>query len=355
MGKTKIVCTIGPASRCEDVVEQLAREGMNIARVNCSHGTTEEIRAIIKSLKKLRVEKQLDYEIMLDTKGPDIRIGKIKNGQVELVTGQEFILSTKDCEGGITCVTVPYPDNFAEKLKRGQVILVDDARLKLVVVEVKGANVITNVEIGGTLKRRKSLYVPGVDFEMPFLSEVDKEDITMGVEESVDMIAASFVSSAKDVNELRDFCVMVRANVCRYKMGTNDDVRIISKIENNLSITNLDEIIDASYGVMVARGDLGVAFPLEMIPPLQKMIIRRTKESGKFVIVATEMMESMTYSPRPTRAEVSDVANAVWDSACAVMLSGETARGHWPIECVKVMKSIVATAEKYFVKNPSVK
>ncbi|MCL2846201.1 MAG: pyruvate kinase [Firmicutes bacterium] len=329
--KTKIICTIGPASWSPERIEQLARTGMNVARVNCSHGTTEQNRDLIRRLKDVRTKKKLDFQIMLDTKGPDIRIGALKGGEVELVTGQELMLSNYECVGNCACVSVPYPTNFAQSMKVGQEILVDDARLKLVVTDVKGTNVITRVVIGGKLGQRKSLYIPDVDFKMPFLSELDKADLKMGTEETVDMVAASFVSHAREVVEMREF------------IGKNTP--IISKIESSLSIKNLDEIIAISDGIMVARGDLGVAYPLEQIPTLQKHIIRKCNAAGRFVIVATEMLESMTYKPRPTRAEVGDVANAVWDGATAVMTSGETARGEWPIECVDIMRRVVIEAE----------
>ncbi|MCL2570379.1 MAG: pyruvate kinase [Firmicutes bacterium] len=332
--QTQIICTIGPASNKEDTIAQMARVGMNIARVNCSHGGAEGNRHVFEVLKKTREKHGLDFKIMLDTKGPDVRIGTFKEGGVDLKSGDIFTLTTDECEGTKNRVWINCPP-LPKKVAVGQPILLSDGMIHVVVTEVKGNDVITKIEIGGRLTDRKTAFAPNCDLGLPFMADYDKHDLILGKKYGAELVAASFVGNGADLDEMNEF---MRKNKC--------EMPIISKIESSDGIKNLDEILQRTWGIMVARGDLGVEYPIEQIPTLQKLIVTKTREVGKFCVVATEMMESMVSRPRPTRAEVTDVANAVWQDASAVMLSAESATGNFPVETVTYMSKIVMEAEK---------
>ena len=332
--KTKIICTIGPACDSEKMIQQLIIAGMNVARVNCSHGGAEENEAKINLLKKVRKQMGVPLAIMLDTKGPDIRIGTFENGGVELAGGQAFTLTTKSCIGSksrvfVNCKRLP------KFVKPGQILLLNDGFIKMTVTKVAEPEIVCRVDTGGYLSNRKSLFVHGAKLDIPFLSNEDKTDLLMGVKTDVDYIAASFVSCAKDVIDMKKFIA---------KGG--GDIPIIAKIESMEGVHNIDEILAVADGMMTARGDLGVEFPLEQIPTVQKYLTGKASGAGKFVITATEMLESMTEKPRPTRAETTDVANSVYDGTGAVMLSGETAVGKYPVQAVSYMKKITEEAEQ---------
>jgi len=333
--KTKIVCTIGPASESEEVLKQLMLNGLNVARLNFSHGTHEEHKKRIDIIKKLREELDLPIAIMLDTKGPEIRIKTFKNGEVTLQTGDIFTLTTREVEGDETIVSVSY-EGLPKDVSKGTRILIDDGLVELEVVEiVNGTDIRCTVLNGGTIKDRKGVNVPNVPINLPAVTEKDIEDIKFGIENDVDFIAASFIRKAEDVLQIRKIL----------EENGGEDIEIISKIENQQGVDNIDEIIEASDGIMVARGDLGVEIEAEKIPILQKQIIKKCNLAGKPVITATQMLDSMMRNPRPTRAEVTDVANAILDGTDAVMLSGETASGKYPIESVKTMYNIALNTE----------
>lgn len=335
MLKTKIVCTIGPASRSEKVMTEMLKAGMNVARLNFSHGDHESHREVIETFRRVRERLGKPAAIMLDTKGPEVRIGTFKDGKITLKTGDTFILTTEDVEGDSTRVSVTYAD-LPSQLKAGDRVLIDDGRLELTVREVSETDVTCIVVTGGTLTNRKGVNIPGVHLDIPYLSERDMADLRFGVEMDVDYVAASFVRSADDVIAMR--------NYLDYYGGHN--IRIIAKIENTEGIDNFEEILKQANGIMVARGDMGVEVNYERLPGLQKRFIRRCYQSGKIVITATQMLESMIHNTTPTRAEITDVANAVFDGTSAVMLSGETAMGDHPALVVKVMGRIAAQAEK---------
>lgn len=335
MKKTKIVCTIGPASESEEVLKQLMLNGLNVARLNFSHGTHEEHKKRIDTIKKLREELDLPIAIMLDTKGPEIRIKTFKNGEVTLQTGDIFTLTTRDVEGDETIVSVTY-EGLPKDVSKGTRILIDDGLVELEVIEiVNGTDIRCTVLNGGTIKDRKGVNVPNVPINLPAVTEKDIEDIKFGIENDVDFIAASFIRKAEDVLQIRKIL----------EENGGEDIEIISKIENQQGVDNIDEIIEASDGIMVARGDLGVEIEAEKIPILQKQIIKKCNLAGKPVITATQMLDSMIRNPRPTRAEVTDVANAILDGTDAVMLSGETASGKYPVESVKTMYNIALNTE----------
>lgn len=335
MKKTKIVCTIGPASESEEVLKQLMLNGLNVARLNFSHGTHEEHKKRIDIIKKLREELDLPIAIMLDTKGPEIRIKTFKNGEVTLQTGDIFTLTTREVEGDETIVSVSY-EGLPKDVSKGTRILIDDGLVELEVIEiVNGTDIRCTVLNGGTIKDRKGVNVPNVPINLPAVTEKDIEDIKFGIENDVDFIAASFIRKAEDVLQIRKIL----------EENGGEDIEIISKIENQQGVDNIDEIIEASDGIMVARGDLGVEIEAEKIPILQKQIIKKCNLAGKPVITATQMLDSMMRNPRPTRAEVTDVANAILDGTDAVMLSGETASGKYPIESVKTMYNIALNTE----------
>ena len=336
MKKTKIVCTIGPASESEDMIRKLMASGMNVCRLNFSHGEHPEHLARIELIKKVRKELDRHAGIMVDLKGPEIRIGKFKENPVNLVAGEKFTLTTRDIIGDNTIVSVSYK-GLPEDVSIGSRILIDDGLVEFLVEDiVDGTDIITKVVNYGELKDRKGVNVPNVKINLPSLIEKDVLDIKFGIENEVDFIAASFVRSAEDVLAIK--------RVLEENGG--QDIKVISKIENQQGVENLDEILAVSDGIMVARGDLGVEVSNEQIPLVQKDIIRKTNLAGKPVITATQMLDSMIRNPRPTRAEVSDVANAILDGSDAIMLSGETAAGKYPLESVIQMVKIAENIEK---------
>ena len=336
MKKTKIVCTIGPASSTKAMLSKMADVGMNVARLNFSHGSYEDHKQKIELIKEVREEKNIPLPILLDTKGPEVRIKTFENGKIELKTGDAFAFTTDDIVGNETRVAVNYP-GLGRDLKEGDKILLNNGLMVFRVTEVFDNYLNTVVEEGGTLSDRKSMYFPDKVLNLTFLSEQDKKDILFGIENDVDFIALSFVSRAQDVIDAKEF---LKANGAEH-------IDLIAKIENRAGVKNLHEIMAVSDGIMVARGDLGVEIPFEELPDIQKYIIRECRIFGKRVITATEMLESMIHNPRPTRAEISDVANAVYDGTSAVMLSGETAAGAYPADSVRAMAKIVERAESH--------
>ena len=335
MLKTKIVCTIGPASRSEKVMTEMLKAGMNVARLNFSHGDHESHREVIETFRRVRERLGKPAAIMLDPKGPEIRICTFKDGKAYLEEGSTFTLTTQEIEGDSTRVSVTYAD-LPSQLKQGDRVLIDDGRLELTVKELTDTDVICTVVTGGPVTNRKGVNIPGVHLDLPYLNERDMADLRFGVEMDVDYVAASFVRSADDVIAMR--------NYLDYYGGHN--IRILAKIENAEGIENFEEILKHANGIMVARGDMGVEVDYERLPGLQKRFIRRCYQSGKIVITATQMLESMIHNTTPTRAEITDVANAVFDGTSAVMLSGETAMGDHPARVVQVMSKIAAQAEK---------
>lgn len=334
MKKTKIVCTLGPATADEHVLEEMLKSGMNVARLNMSHGTHESHRKAIETFRKVRDRLKIAAAVMLDTKGPEIRIGTIKDGKAFLNAGGKLTLTTEEIEGNSEIVSISYKD-LPLYLKIGDTVLIDDGRIVLSVVECFENNINCVIMQGGFISNRKGINIPKVRLPMPFLSKQDKEDLLFAIENDVDFISASFVRKKEDVISLREFL--------NDNGGYN--IKIIAKIENLEGIENFDEILYHSNGIMVARGDMGVEVEYERLPGLQKKFIKRCYQSGKMVITATQMLESMITSPTPTRAEITDVANAVFDGTSAVMLSGESAMGINPILAVKVMSRIVLQAE----------
>lgn len=337
MKKTKIVCTMGPSVDNPDVLKELIRNGMDIARFNFSHGSHEEQKGRMDLLKRVREEEKKPIAILLDTKGPEIRTGLLEDGQkVILETGKEFILTTKEIVGNAEKVSITY-DGLVNDVNPGGTILIDDGLIGLKVKEIDGDEIICDIINGGELGQRKGVNVPNVSVKLPAITDKDREDIKFGVEQNIDYIAASFVRNADCILEIRAYLKTLKAPY----------IPIIAKVENAEGIENIDEIIRAADGVMVARGDLGVEIPAEEVPYLQKMIIQKCNDAYKPVITATQMLDSMMRNPRPTRAEVTDVANAVYDGTDAVMLSGETAAGKYPIEALQMMVHIVESTEKH--------
>ena len=334
MRRTKIVCTLGPASLHEDMIEKMLKNGMNVARLNFSHGTHEYHKKSIELFRRVRDRLGLPAAIMLDTKGPEIRVGDFENGHAELVTGSEFTLTTRDILGNEKEVSVTCK-NLPSQLSAGKRILIDDGRLLLTVLSTTDTDILCRVDDGGPVSNHKGINIPDTHIDMPFLGEVDKKDLLFGIENDVDFVAASFVRTGSDVIEMRKFL--------NYHGGHS--IKIISKIENIEGVNNFEEILAHSDGIMVARGDMGVEIDYEKLPGLQKKFIRKCYQSGKMVITATQMLESMIHSATPTRAEITDVANAVFDGTSAVMLSGETAVGDHPDRVVKVMAKIAQQAE----------
>lgn len=334
MKKTKIVCTIGPSSDSYEVLKALVNEGMNVARLNFSHGTHPEHKKRIDTIKKLRDDLDEPIAIMLDTKGPEIRIKTFKDGMIRIEQGQDFTLTSEDVEGDETRVSVTYKD-IAKDLKADDRVLIDDGLVEFTVISVDENNVYMRAVNSGELSDRKGVNLPSVKVNLPTLTEKDIGDLIFGIENDVDFIAASFIRSAKDVLEIRKIL----------ESNGGDDIKIISKIENLEGVQNIDEIIDASDGIMVARGDMGVELDEEDIPLMQKDIIRKCNLKGKFVITATQMLDSMIRNPRPTRAEVTDVANAILDGSSAIMLSGETAAGNYPVKSCEMMRKIAVKIE----------
>ncbi len=334
MRKTKIICTLGPAVDNEESLRELMLAGMNCARFNFSHGTHESQLATLQRVKRVRDSLGLPVATMLDTKGPEIRIKTFENGPITLKKGDKFTLNTQDVPGDQNQVSVTY-ENLHNELYEGCRVLVDDGLVELNVEKIEGTEIHCVVDNGGNLSNNKSINIPDVHIQLPSLTEKDREDLKFAVEQDFDFVAASFVRKASDVEDVR---------ACLKSYG-GDNIRIISKIENREGVDNLDEIIDASDGIMVARGDLGVEIPAHEVPILQKRMIKSTIRQGKPVITATQMLDSMIRNPRPTRAEVSAVANAVFDGASCVMLSGETASGKYPVEALKTMADIAEAAE----------
>ncbi len=332
--KTKIICTLGPAVDSEELIVALIKGGMNGARFNFSHGSHPEHLERLNRLKAVRDRMGSPVATILDTKGPEIRIKSFESKTVDLAAGEDFILTVDDVPGTAQRVSVTYP-KLHEEVAPGQEILIDDGLVAMRVREIQGPDVVCQVENGGTLSANKSINIPGAHIQLPALTEKDVADIRFGVENDFDFIAASFVRRAADVEAVRE--------VLRQCGG--DNVKIIAKIENQEGIDNLDGILEAADGVMVARGDLGVEIPAAKVPALQKQMIRKGLQAGKPVITATQMLDSMIRNPRPTRAEVSDVANAVYDGTSCVMLSGETAGGKYPVEALAAMLEIVTEAE----------
>lgn len=337
MRKTKIICTMGPAVDDPEIMKTLIQNGMNVARFNFSHGSHAEQRERFQQLKRLREELGIPVAALLDTKGPEIRTCTLKDGQkVKLEQGQEFTLTTRNIVGDSSCVQINY-DGLNEDVEPGNKILIDDGLIGLEVVSVEGPDIHCIVANGGELGERKGVNVPNVKINLPAITEKDRDDIIFGIEQGFDFIAASFVRNVDAVLEIREILQEYGAN----------DIKIISKIENREGVDNIDSIIKASDGVMVARGDLGVEIPPEEVPYIQKTIIRKCNEQFKTVITATQMLDSMMRNPRPTRAEVADVANAVYDGTDCVMLSGETAAGKYPVEALNMMCKICENAESH--------
>ena len=337
MRSTKIICTMGPNTDKKTVMKSLVKNGMNVARFNFSHGDHEEQRERMNLLKNVREELDRPVAILLDTKGPEIRTGLLEGGKkVTLREGSEFILYTEEMTGNETGCCVTYP-GLAKDVKPGDRILIDDGLIELKVKQIKSGNIVCHVENGGELGERKGVNVPNVKVKLPAVTEKDIDDILFGIQQDIDFIAASFIRSAKGVKEIRKIL----------KENHAEHISIIAKIENAEGVENIDEIIEASDGIMVARGDLGVEIPAQEVPHIQKMIIKKCNERYVPVITATQMLDSMIRNPRPTRAEVADVANAIYDGTDAVMLSGETAAGKYPVEALKMMNEIAENTEQY--------
>ena len=333
MRKTKIVCTLGPATDREGILRQMLEAGMNVARFNFSHGGHAEHKRRLDALKSLRAELGLPVAAMLDTKGPEVRLKSFAEGSVQLKTGQEFTLTTRDVVGDQSICSVTYAD-LPGDVKAGGTILLDDGLVRLTVLETTAADIRCRVENDGVMKDNKGVNVPGVRLSMPYMSQRDREDILFGVEQGFDFIAASFVRTADDVREIR-----------RLLDEADSSIQIIAKIENQEGVSNLGEILSVADGVMVARGDMGVEIDFTEIPIIQKDMIAQCVAAGKPVITATQMLDSMMENPRPTRAEITDVANAIYDGTSAIMLSGETAAGKYPVEAVRTMDAIALRTE----------
>lgn len=334
MRKTKIICTIGPASEDADKIKKMIQNGMNVARLNFSHGTHEEHQKRIDLVRQVASELDQPVAVMLDTKGPEIRTGKLKTPKIKLQAGQRFTLTTREILGDEQEVQVSYP-NLAREVEKGSTILIADGLINLLVEETTATDIICTVINGGEIGEKKGINVPGVRINMPFLSQKDIDDIHFAIDQELDFIAASFVRTAEDVLEIR-----------RILEERETDIDIIAKIESQGGVDNLEDIIKVADGVMVARGDLGVEIPAEEVPLVQKKVIEKCNYTGKVVIIATQMLDSMIVNPRPTRAEVSDVANAIFDGADAIMLSGESAAGKYPVEAVETMARIAKRAEE---------
>ncbi|MBQ9267670.1 MAG: pyruvate kinase [Clostridia bacterium] len=334
MRKTKIVCTLGPTTDDYKTLAKLCSSGMNVARFNFSHGDYEQQGKRIELFKAVREELNLYIPMMLDTKGPEIRIGTFKDKKINLVNGKKFILSHSECEGTEEKVFVNYPF-LANDVQVGTTILINDGLIELEVLETPDKDVKCKVIHGGPLTDRKSVNIPGLKLNLPLLTKKDEEDIIFGIQNGFDIIAASFVRKAEDILAIKEILNTHNAS----------HIKIIAKIENHEGVENFDQILDVADGIMVARGDLGVEIPIEQVPLLQKEFVQKCNRKGKMVIIATQMLESMIANPRPTRAEVSDIANAIFEGTSAIMLSGETASGNFPIECVKTMHTIAESVE----------
>ncbi len=334
MTKTKIICTLGPSTDKPGILEKLVQEGMNVARFNFSHGNYEEHKRRLGELKAAREKYSQPVAALLDTKGPEIRVKTFTDGKTELKKGQQFRLCIDDVEGNENQVSITCKE-LHQDVSAGTKILLDDGLIEMQVEAVEGTDIVCRVINGGTVSNNKGVNVPGVCLSLPYLSEKDKQDILFGIEQDFDFVAASFVRRVDDVRQIRQLL----------KENGGSRIEIIAKIENGEGVDNIDEIIEASDGIMVARGDMGVEIPGEEVPVIQKMIIKKVYEAGKKVITATQMLDSMMKNPRPTRAETTDVANAIYDGTTAIMLSGETAAGSYPVEALQTMVRIAACAE----------
>ena len=326
---------MGPATEDDNILRELMLAGMDVARINFSHGTHEAAKVTMDRIKRVREELDLPVAILLDTKGPEIRIKDFKDGSVTLKTGNRFTLRTDECEGDETQVSITYKD-LPKHIKPGATLLIDDGLIELEALTVNSDKIVCEVKNGGVVSNKKGVNVPNVSLSMPYMSEKDRSDILFGIENDVDFIAASFARSAEDVMEVRNLL----------EKNGGEKIKIIAKIENSEGVENIDEILRASNGIMVARGDMGVEIAFQDLPMIQKELIKKTYLSGKVVITATQMLDSMIRNPRPTRAETTDVANAIYDGTSAIMLSGETAIGKYPIEALKTMASIAERTEE---------
>lgn len=334
--KTKIICTIGPASCEKPVLKELMHAGMDVARFNFSHGKYDVFEKWYNNVKDVREELGIPVATLLDTKGPEIRLGEFENPNGVVVNaGDTYTLTTDEVLGNEKICSISYI-GLPNEVKKGTTILINDGLISMTVTKIQGKNIICEVVDGGLLSNHKGVNVPNVSLAMPYLSERDMQDLKFGAKMDFDFIAASFCRTGADIMYLRNFC---------HALGWND-VRIIAKIENHEGVEHIDDIINEADGIMVARGDMGVEIPFEQMPALQKMIIRKVFAAGKIVVTATQMLESMTTNPRPTRAEITDVANAIYDGTSALMLSGETAMGAHPVETVKAMVSIASATEQ---------
>ena len=339
MRKTKIVCTLGPKSNSKDKIYELVKAGMDVARLNFSHGEYKEYQQIMENIREIEDETGKTIGIMLDTKGPEIRTGKVKNDEVVLKSGDEIILTTTEIQGNSSRVSVSY-DKLPQDIEPDSQILVDDGLIELKVLDIENNEIKCKIINGGKLGSKKGINIPEVSLTLPALTEVDKKDIRFGIEMDINFIAASFMRKAKDVVEIRELL----------KKENAENIYIISKIENQKGVDNIDEILDVSDGIMIARGDLGVEIPPEQVPVIQKKLIRKCNQTAKPVITATQMLNSMINNPRPTRAEASDVANAIFDGTDAIMLSAETAIGNYAVDSVRTMDTIareIETSESY--------
>ena len=334
MRKTKIICTLGPSTDSPEILQAMMENGMDVARFNFSHGSHKE--QLVKYNRVLKVRKELGLPVatLLDSKGPEIRLRDFEGGKVELVSGQQFVLTTEEIMGTAERATISYK-NLKNDINVGTTILIDDGLIEMTVEEIKGEDIVCKVINGGFVSNHKGVNVPGAILSMPYISEVDLADIVFGVEHGFDFIAASFVRTREDIQEVR-----------KIVEDRGSKIKIIAKIENMQGIQNLEEIINVADGIMVARGDMGVEIPLEEVPILQKKMIKMAVAQGKHVITATQMLESMIKNPRPTRAEATDIANAIYDGTTAIMLSGESAAGLYPVEAVKTMSRIAERAEQ---------
>ncbi len=334
MRKTKIVCTIGPACSSSEVMEKMLKAGMNVARFNFSHGTHEYHKELMDTFRSVRDKMKIPAAVLLDTKGPEIRFCDFENGKIRVNKGGKFALTSRDITGNENEGKITYPKLIGQ-IEKGTRILVDDGKVSLIAEEFTDTDIICRVEVGGYISNHKSINIPNTSIDMPYISKKDEEDLLFGIKENVDFIAASFVRCKENVVELRRFL--------DYHGGHS--IKIIAKIENMEGVRNFEDILSVSDGIMVARGDMGVEIEFEKLPGIQKRFIRRCYRSGKMVITATQMLESMIHSTTPTRAEITDVANAVFDGTSAVMLSGETATGDNPVLVVKTMSKIAEQAE----------
>lgn len=335
MRKTKIICTLGPSTDDDNILRALMENGMDVARFNFSHGTHQDHKTRLEKIKKLREELNLPVAALLDTKGPEVRVRNFTEGKVTVENGDSFTLTTRDVEGTKDIVSITYAGLPAD-VSVGTRILIDDGLIELKVTSIENnTDIVCEVINGGVISNHKGVNIPGVDLSMPYLSDVDKDDILFGIQQGFDFIAASFVRTASDILQIKRF---LEENGCY-------SINIIAKIENMQGVEHIDEIIQVSDGIMVARGDMGVEIPNEDVPVMQKMIIKKVYNAGKQVITATQMLDSMVKNPRPTRAETADVANAIYDGTSAIMLSGETAAGLYPVESLKTMVRIAVRTE----------